>query len=304
MKLLYVDEAGCPGKLIEGRRDIQPAFAITGISVDAESVSPLTHGWIATKQRYFPNLVPTNAKRWDWHTAEVKGSDVRRSLRSSRRNERRHAVGLLDRVFDLLLSNRCQIVARVYLKPPGGPFNGNSVYTSAVQLLCEEFNKQLAPLAERGIVIADSRQPRDNSRVSHSVFTMKYRAQGDAFPDLVEPPVFGHSENHTGLQLTDLICSAVLFPICCFHFLYGQFPNQHIHGRYQAVADRFVPRVIELLAQSPVGGKSPSMKIHNPVTYVGLDRLIARHGSSMGQEPTPSTTPPTPPANPPTPSPQ
>jgi hypothetical protein len=26
-------------------------------------------------------------------------------------------------------------------------------------------------------------------------------------------PTFGHSENHAGLQLADLVCSALLFPM-------------------------------------------------------------------------------------------
>lgn len=92
------------------------------------------------------------------------------------------------------------------------------------------------------IIIADSRNKAKNANISHSVFTQMYSAQGNPYRNLVEAPTFGHSDNHAGLQLTDMVCSALLFPIvaelCCLQHMqdkthcYAQHAN--LRTRYGA----------------------------------------------------------------------
>ena len=38
----------------------------------------------------------------------------------------------------------------------------------------------------------------------------------DAYDRLMEMPMFGHSDNHAGIQAADMICSAFLFPMAAF----------------------------------------------------------------------------------------
>ena len=60
-------------------------------------------------------------------------------------------------------------------------------------------------------------------------------------------PTFGHSENHAGLQLADLITSAVLVPIAC-HAYCGTFITNavYVDPNYGALRTRFGARLRRL----------------------------------------------------------
>ncbi|TCG00797.1 hypothetical protein BZM27_54615 [Paraburkholderia steynii] len=53
-------------------------------------------------------------------------------------------------------------------------------------------------------MVADFLDDATDDQVAHSIFTQKYRARGDPFDRLLELPTFGISNNHVGLQLTDV----------------------------------------------------------------------------------------------------
>ena len=72
--------------------------------------------------------------------------------------------------------------------------------------------------------MAHSRNNGKNLRVSHSIFTQKFGAV-PKYERLVELPTFGHSDNHAGLQLCDIVCSALLNPIACFAYCAGHVNN-------------------------------------------------------------------------------
>lgn len=131
-------------------------------------------------------------------------------------------------------------------------------------------------------MIADSRSQNPNNTVSHSVFTMKYRAKGDAFPRLMEPPVFGHSINHSGLQLSDILCSGLLFPICVYHFLYETVPNSHVHGKYHRLAERYTATLQSLQLRLPSTNRTPihGIVVSNPVTKTGAASLFKRFATT------------------------
>lgn len=98
-----------------------------------------------------------------------------------------------------------------------------------------------------GIVIADSRNKQKNSNLSHSIFTQRYRSAGDPYQKIAELPTFAHSDNHAGLQLSDFICSALLFPIatqvCCAHHLIDQ---THCSIEYLSLKDTYGNRLKNL----------------------------------------------------------
>lgn len=212
VRVCYVDEAGCTGALPTAHSDIQPVFVLAGVDFDGSAIAPLTDDFLMLKRRFFPNAAEPGALYLAWILQEIKGADLRRQAVSPSRRQSRHALGFLDAIVRLLEEYEARLYGRVWIKGVGDPFNGRSVYTFSLQYICQWFNERLAAGNERGIVVCDSRNKALNT-ASHSVFTQKFRAAGDRYPNLCEMPTFGHSENHAGVQIADLLCSAFLFPM-------------------------------------------------------------------------------------------
>lgn len=244
MYVCYIDEAGCTGELSGPASAVQPAFVLNGLIVPAGRIESLTRAWIQIKQNYFPNRLPQGSSIHDWMVTEIKGSDIRRMARGVGRNERRFAHRVVEAALDVLKRHDARIVGRVFVKPIPGVFDGTAVYTSSVQFICRSFQTFLEQSDDIGIVIADSRNKGKNTNVAHSVFTQRYSAAGDPYPQIIEMPTFGHSDNHAGLQLADVICSTLLFPIavqrCASHVLTD---HTHCSPHYERLADKFGDRL-------------------------------------------------------------
>lgn len=56
-------------------------------------------------------------------------------------------------------------------------------------------------------------------------------------------PTFGHSENHAGLQLADLVCSALLFPMAVNAYCAGAIASVHVRPEYVVLRDRYAARL-------------------------------------------------------------
>ncbi len=136
-------------------------------------------------------------------------------------------MGLLQR-FEV------RLVARIWIKAPGAAFDATPVYTSSIQGICSYFDHHLTRTDDIGACIADSRNKFKNVRVSHSIFTQKFSATARRYPRIVELPTFGHSDNHAGLQVCDIVCSALLYPVACHAYCSGHVDNIHV----QPSADR------------------------------------------------------------------
>jgi hypothetical protein len=242
MRICYVDEAGCTGALPSAGSDIQPVFVLCGVAFQESQLTDLTHEFLALKRRFFPNLPVASSHYLTWILTEIKGSDLRKQAVSPSRRHSRHALGFLDETVKLLERFDARIFGRVWVKGIGIPFNGRSVYTYSLQYICQWFDHCLGLEEDRGMVVCDSRNKALNTIASHSVFTQKFRAPGDLYPRICEMPTFGHSENHAGVQIADLLCSALLFPLAvdayCRPFLTG------VHTRpYGVLRDRFAERL-------------------------------------------------------------
>ncbi len=244
MYVCYIDEAGCTGELSGPASAVQPAFVLNGLIVPAGRIESLTRAWIQIKQAYFPNRLPPGSTIHDWMVAEIKGSDIRRMARGEGRNERRFSHQVVSATLDVLERHGAYVVGRVFVKPIPGVFDGTAVYTSSVQFVCRSFQTFLEQNDDIGIVIADSRNKGKNTSVAHSVFTQRYSAAGDPYPRIIEMPLFGHSDNHTGLQLSDIICSTLLFPIavqrCASRVLTD---HTHCSPHYERLPEKFGERL-------------------------------------------------------------
>lgn len=219
---------------------------IAGVFVDASHIQGITQDFLSLKRRYFPSMTGKTTHAMDDMRVEVKGSWLRREIRRGARNQRRHAFGYIDGIFNILDHHHASVVARVWIKGIGSLFNGVPVYTATIQEICRHFQHYLGSHAADGMVIADSRDYGNNVVVSHSVFTQQHGHGGPSYPRLVEAPVFGHSDNHAVLQITDALCSAVLFPmasrICCT----GHVTNLHVNENDQRIKDRYKERLLHL----------------------------------------------------------
>lgn len=244
MRVFYVDEAGCLGTLPTATAPIQPVFALAGIILRRECLQDFTLDWLHLKERFFPRLRP--ADFLDWIMVEIKGSELRKHVRQGPRDLRRHALGFMDKFLALLEQHDARLLGRIYVKPVGPVFNGRSVYTSAVQALAVDFQRYLETNTRQGLMVLDSRNKPKNTNVSHSVFTQKFQAGGDAYNRLMEMPMFGHSDNHAGIQAADMICSAFLFPMAAYVYCQGHVTNLHVHLQYYRIRDLFGERLKRL----------------------------------------------------------
>jgi hypothetical protein len=242
MRICYVDEAGCTGRLPSDGSDIQPVFVLGAVDFAASDLSRFTHDFLHLKRRFFPNLPVEGGLYLGWILAEVKGSDVRRQAISRSRRRSRHALGFLHEIVRLLERYRAGIHGRVWVKAPEEQFNGRSVYTFSLQHICQSFQQRLTTDCSAGIIVCDSRNKALNTIASHSVFTQKFRAAGDRYPNILEMPSFGHSENHAGVQIADLVCSALLFPMAIDSYCRSRLSGAHVRD-YSVLRDRFGERL-------------------------------------------------------------
>lgn len=238
VRILYVDEAGCTGALASAHSPIQPVFAIVGVAVEQARLHELTWDWLQLKRRFFPALAGAT-QFLDWIRPEVKGSEIRKNVAAGNRNQVRHALGFIDKFMGLLSSHDARVLGRVWIKPIGAPFDGTAVYTSSVQRIFRDFHGYLEAVDDRGFVVADSRNPPKNTIVSHSIFTQKFRSVGDPVGRILEMPLFGHSDNHAGLQLADMVCSSLVWPMAVHAYCSGIVNSVHVRPGYERLRRRY-----------------------------------------------------------------
>ena len=124
--------------------------------LDAANLPVLTGHFLDLKHHYFPSLRYPSLRPLDRILPEIKGSDNRRSAIRGSARQQHHAIGFLDRILGLLRHNDVRLVARVWVKGIGSPFDPTSVYTSSIH------NPQ-TDRHEGGIVVSDAIARRNGS---------------------------------------------------------------------------------------------------------------------------------------------
>jgi hypothetical protein len=242
MRICYLDESGDVGPIPANPSPTgndQPVLVIAGLFVDKDRLEGLTHDFLNAKHRFFPGLPYISGNYLDRIVTEIKGSDIRRNVTRGTPAQQRQALGFLDQIITILRNNHVQIAARIWIKGLGQPFVGKSVYTSSIQAICTYFDRYLSDAQDFGVGIADSRTHFLNINVAHSVFTQKFRANPTVYQRIIEVPTFGHSENHAGIQICDLLCSALLYPIACFAYCTGFVSNVHVQHTATVLRQRY-----------------------------------------------------------------
>ena len=273
--VLYIDEAGCPGELTTDK--IQPVFCLTGLMIPAVRLRQLTDCLLRLKREFYPNISRELDHDLTILLHEIKGSDLRKDITRRGRNRKRRAIRIIDKIVESLEDNQVRILSRIYIKKPGDHFDGKAVYTFAVQAFCEQFQHFLiteGDMDERGIVILDSRREWQNSNVSFSIFTKKFRISGDPYDRLIETPLFGHSESMAGLQFADLVASSVLTPMAIHVYCKNHIENIHVEHDYSIFKERYSQKVKELQYRFHDGNKFQG-------GVVVIDRLLKARSARL-----------------------
>lgn len=241
---LYIDEAGCPGALTKPQ--VQPIFCLAGLIIPAKSDVAVTQEFLNLKREFNPNIARDLKHDLDIMRHEIKGSELKKKTVHTSRNVRRQSIGFLDKSLRILENHQCRLFARCDIKHPDKAFDGVAIYTSAVQKICQSFNDYLKNLGHLdGVVIADSRRRSQNTGVHHSIFTQKHKKTGDEYPRIIQPPLFGHNENHVGLQMADILASAILIPTLIHVYCLNEIKNDHVRS-YEEIVSLFAQRIKKL----------------------------------------------------------
>jgi hypothetical protein len=267
MQIAYVDDAGDVQTVPAARTDVPPVLAFGGIALPAASLDQLTRDFLALKRRHFPGRV-RSPHLLDDVLVEVKGTDLKKMVRESHRR-RRIAFRFCDDLLSLLDANDAKLFGRVWIKQIGVPMDGRAVNTFSIQALCETFQHLLVDRDDEGLMIVDSSSPGLNAMVSHSIFTQRFRAAGDQYDRLIEMPVFGHSKNHVGLQIADIVASALLTPMAGSAFCIGHMAGVHVHTRYADIRARYARRlrVLQHRYEEPAGTWRGGITVSDPLGH-------------------------------------
>lgn len=246
--LCYVDESGSAEVYTRKQPSSTPVFVVVGISVAAAKQKSLSMDYVKLKQEFEPQLQKPGTRLTDSIRFEVKGSTLRADLRreAGQRNRRRRAMGFVDKTIRLLEEHGCRVMGKVIVKTEDVDYKDNSIYPRAVADLAATFNSQLGASMTQGIMILDARTKSKNEGNVHTITTRRFRAGGGILGNLVEAPVFGHSDTHVPLQIADIIASAVIFPSACITYCGDDTWSEHHCARYAEVRERFGERVAKL----------------------------------------------------------
>jgi len=243
-----VDESGDAEPLRTDLKESPPVFVLVGMTVPSQHLKSLAWDYLRLKKEFNPSFASLRLS--ELVEAEVKGAKLRKDIRKDRgsRNIRRRAFGYLDSTFDLLERYDCQLVGRILVKRVDDPraASDRATYSAGIAELATTFQAQLAAAQTKGLMVLDARTKIKNAPSAHGITTRRFRAGGDAYPDLIESPVFGHSDTHVQLQIVDIVASAVVFPIACHVFCSEHTWNAHPHANYAQIKERLGTRLQQL----------------------------------------------------------
>jgi hypothetical protein len=248
MYIAYMDDAGDLGALANPpQHNDQPVFALTFLLVNQTRLSALVPEFLQIKRNFYPGLIPPASHFLAAVLKEVKGADIRRDIATGSRNQARHAANFLSEVVDLCIRSDIKLVSKVFVKGIGQRFSSTSVYTTGCQSLFKTFDHYLSTVDDVGFCIADSRTKGLNVPVAHSIFTQMFSTKRAYYPRIMELPTFGHSDNHVGVQLCDLLTSALVVPTAVHTYCTGHIANVHVQPGYSKIRARFTTRLQQLL---------------------------------------------------------
>jgi hypothetical protein len=244
MFFCYVDESGDSGTLNYGNPTDTPAFVVLGLILEQTKLYNITHDFIALKRKFFPNLVDAAYPLNDI-LAEVKGESIRKRIRKGGRRNFSHSIGFLDAIIVLLQEYQVSIIGKGLLKGFGVSNSDVGFYGSAIQHVWRHFQAFLSAQNCPGMVVADSRRKNQNSYVAHSIFTQLFGALHKNYPNMLELPTYAHARNHAMIQITDVVCSGIIYPMLMDAYC-SEMDNAHASPKYAPIRARYKGAIKEM----------------------------------------------------------
>ncbi|MFF3540677.1 DUF3800 domain-containing protein [Streptomyces platensis] len=279
--LCYIDESGTGQPLNPHVPDSVPVMAIGGFTVPESQMRALAWDFIALKKQFRPELGRFSTLSQVVHH-EIKGETIRKQFRGSGRKQKRMAHRFIGKLLDILERRNCTVMARIWVKQDYAANNDTAMYAASVTAICANFEHYLAERSSSGIIVLDSRNPTDNAGNVHCVTTRKFGKGGDRMPHLPESPVFGHSNTHLGLQIADLLVSAVLAPAAAVTYAGDLTANVHCHPGFHDIRDRHCPRLGDLQHryQTSTGKWTGGIVVSDPRGHRSAGKLFAPAGET------------------------
>lgn len=295
MLLCYIDESGDEAALRTSTDP--PVLVIAGLVVELRMAKSLIWRFLQIKKKYNTSLSAADAQLSDVIRFEMKGSDLRKDIRSGSRRPRRRAFGVLDDVLALLEEHHVTVVGDVSVK--GEKPLRRWVYSDSIAWITEQFEVALRAADTPGQVILDARTKSKNVPSVHRITTKRFKSGGDSFPHLVESPLFGHSDAHVVLQLSDIVVSALLFPMACAGYCSSLLDNVHITPEFEAVRLRYGARLrlLEHRYLGPAGeraggvrvtdhmNRQPTLGLYQEVPFSYRGRMISSSPMDASDDP-------------------
>jgi len=293
--LCYIDESGDEAALRTSTDP--PVLVIAGLVVELRMAKSLIWRFLQIKKKYNTSLSAADAQLSDVIRFEMKGSDLRKDIRSGSRRPRRRAFGVLDDVLALLEEHHVTVVGDVSVK--GEKPLRRWVYSDSIAWITEQFEVALRAADTPGQVTLDARTKSKNVPSVHRITTKRFKSGGDSFPHLVESPLFGHSDAHVVLQLSDIVVSALLFPMACAGYCSSLLDNVHITPEFEAVRLRYGARLrlLEHRCLGPAGeraggvrvtdhmNRQPTLGLYQEVPFSYRGRMISSSPMDASDDP-------------------
>ena len=205
MYFFYVDEAGSPEghhePLLEGET---PIFSLNAMSIREDNWKAFDRNYLTLKRRFFEKEIGTRTAEY----FETKGSELTRP--GNRANIRGHKF--IKQVLSLCEKHEASLFSIVFIKNSTKPTSKKSLYTMALQYLCERFQAFLEETTdnENGMIIVDSRMHNIDLEVaqSHLSFIFGHKT-GRTCDRILEAPMFANSRLTAGLQVIDIVGSCI-----------------------------------------------------------------------------------------------
>ena len=229
MHFFYIDEAGSPEghhePLIDGET---PIFTLNALCLKSQEWRELDRDYLRLKRRFFKKEIGDNPAEY----FEVKGSELTRP--GNRTNKRAHKF--IELVFGLCRKYSVTLFSIIFVKNPVEPTSKKSLYTMALQYLCERFQAFLEETegSENGIIIMDSRMHNIDLDVaqSHLSFIFGHKT-GRTCDKILEAPMFANSKLTAGLQIIDIMGSCIYANFYQRNCMFVSSALNYLHmGRY------------------------------------------------------------------------
>jgi hypothetical protein len=205
MYFFYIDESGSPEgyhePLLNGET---PIFSLNSLCIRDNTWRELDRDYLRLKNRFFKNEIGTRRAEY----FEIKGSELTRP--GNRTNKRAHQF--IKQVINLCINYNATLFSIIFVKNALKPTPKRSLYTMALQYLCERFQIFLEESLDQtnSILILDSRMHNVDIEVakSHMSFIFGHDT-GKTCDKILEAPMFANSVLTVGLQVVDIIGSCV-----------------------------------------------------------------------------------------------